>query len=167
MLFTRSIPPRSYQDYTRYRPLLRKDFQYRCAYCLTHEFYLGGEANFAIDHYRPRHGAFARPDLVNTYTNLYWCCNECNQNKADHHPNIEMESLGKRWINPCESWGDHDLHWHIDANGEVQWLTAAGEYTIKHLLFDRREWLKNHWRQMHALRQQYKARNERLEKLKG
>lgn len=71
MVFTRSIPDRVYADYAQYRPLLRLDFRYRCAYCLLHEFYLGGEAGCEIDHHRPQNGPSARPDLINVYENLY------------------------------------------------------------------------------------------------
>ena len=100
MLFTRSVPKRRYRDYTRYRDLLRQDFQYRCAYCLIHEFHNGGVANFAIDHHRPTGGAYARPDLADDYTNLYWCCSECNQNKADQWPSPQQATLGFGWIDP-------------------------------------------------------------------
>ena len=151
MFFTRSVPPRRYRDYTRYRDLLRRDFQYRCAYCLIHEFHNGGVANFVIDHHRPVRGAYARPDLVSDYTNLYWCCSECNQNKANDWPAPQQEALGFRWIDPCESWGDHDLHWQISPDGEIQWRTPAGEYTIRKLMLHRREDLKAHWRKLYRL----------------
>lgn len=54
MIFRRSLDVPALRDYRAYRdPYLRPDFQYRCAYCLTHEFYFlqgdGGE----IDHHRP------------------------------------------------------------------------------------------------------------------
>src|SRR5436305_46467 len=104
MLFTRSIPERQYRDYTLYRPLLRRDFHYRCAYCLTQEFFLGGEANFEIDHHRPRSGPHARPDLESVYENLYWSCAECNQNKGDTWPEEEEYARGLRFIDPCEEW---------------------------------------------------------------
>ena len=155
MLFTRSIPKRKYRNYTRYRNLLRTDFQYRCAYCLTHEFHNGGVANFAIDHHRPRHGTYAISDLANEYTNLYWACNECNQNKANQWPSPQEEAMGLRWIDPCEAWGNHDLHWKISPDGEIQWLTPEGQYTIKKLMLHRREWLKNHWRKLSKVQTKY------------
>ena len=49
MIFHRSIPKRRYQDYTAYRPLLRHDFQFRCAYCLTQEFYRRSFYRFVSD----------------------------------------------------------------------------------------------------------------------
>ncbi len=63
MIFHRSRPPRNYSDYTLFRPLLRQDFRYRCAYCLRHEYFLGGEAGCCIDHYRPVNGPYARAAL--------------------------------------------------------------------------------------------------------
>lgn len=111
MIFTRSVPPAVFADYTRYRRLLRFDFHYRCAYCLTHEFFLGGEAGCEIDHYRPQRGAYARPDLVNVYENLYWSCRECNQNKGDTWPTPEEVAAGHRFLDPCAAHDDHNLHW--------------------------------------------------------
>ena len=151
MFFTRSVPKRRYRDYTRYRDLLRRDFRYRCAYCLIHEFHNGGAANFAIDHHRPIRGAYARPDLAGEYKNLYWCCSECNQNKADRWPAPQQEALGFRWIDPCELWGDHDLHWQITYDGEIKWLTPAGEYTIRMLMLHKREDLKAHWSKLQRI----------------
>jgi hypothetical protein len=71
MIFERRIPPRRYADYTSYRPLLRQDFKFRCAYCLRHEFFLGGEPGCCIDHHRPVDGPHGRPDLIVEYETLY------------------------------------------------------------------------------------------------
>lgn len=150
MIFHRSILSKIYREYTRYRPQLRSDFRHRCAYCLTQEYTLGGEANFNIDHYRPRNGPYARHDLVSTYSNLYWTCRECNENKSDHWPSKELEMMGFRWIDPCEDWGDHGLHWDISADGSISWLTPIGEYTIVKLRLHRRVWLRRHWQQLYS-----------------
>ena len=129
MIFQRSTPTTQYKDYTRYRPLLRKDFRYRCAYCLIHEYHNGGEANFAIDHHRPRKGPRARQELTATYANLYWVCQECNSNKGDTWPEDKEYAAGFRFIDPCESWGDHDLNWIFHPDGTLEALTNAGAYT--------------------------------------
>jgi hypothetical protein len=134
MIFTRSTPERRYSDYTQYRGRLRRDFQHRCATCLTHEFFLGGEAGFQIDHYRPIRGVHARPDLESVYTNLYWACTECNQNKADIWPDDGDYALGNRFIDPCQEWGDHDLHWQFRPDGSLEALTPEGRYTERHLM---------------------------------
>ena len=153
MHFTRSIPPRLHRNYRSYRALLRADFRYRCAYCLTQEYYLGGDAGFAIDHHRPRRGDYARPDLENDYANLYWTCGECNQNKADTWPTPAETARGYAWIAPCEPNGDHDLHFRIAPDGVIAWLTPTGEYTVKRLMLDRRPWLKRHWRKLREWQQ--------------
>lgn len=134
MIFTRSLPRRLYADYTRYRPLLRRDFRYRCAYCLTHEFYVGGEAGCEIDHHRPQNGPFARPDLVNVYENLFWVCRECNQNKGDTWPSEEQQVQGQHFLDPCRPEDDHDLHWITHSDGTLTPRTSAGTYTIEKLL---------------------------------
>ena len=153
MIFVRSIPIRRYRNYRSYRALLRSDFRYRCAYCLTQEAYVGGDANFAIDHYHPRNGTAARPDLENEYANLYWTCSECNGNKADQWPSSTEEAAGQRWLDPCKAEDDHELHWHILPDGQVRWLTSAGEYTVKKLMLHRRDWLKRHWSKLYEWQQ--------------
>ena len=110
MVFTRRVITRTYADYTRYRPALRQDFLYRCAYCLRHEYFLGGEAGCVIDHHRPKGGLYARPDLLTVYQNLYWCCHECNGNKGDTWPAPEQYTAGQRFLDPCKPEYDHNLH---------------------------------------------------------
>lgn len=145
MIFIRSVPSRKFGNYRNYRSQLRSDFQNRCAYCLTHEYFLGSDANFVIDHRKPINGKFSRPELENDYANLYWTCNECNQNKADNWPSEEERLEGFDWIDPCDEEGDHDLHWLISSNGSIQWITTIGEYTVKKLMLHRRDWLRRHW----------------------
>lgn len=153
MIFTRSVPPRRYRDYMRYRSLLRKDFQYRCAYCLVHEHYLGGEAGCTIDHYRPQGGLYARPDLKSNYRNLYWTCRECNDNKADTWPSPEEEALGIRFLDPCMPQDDHDLHWLTNPDGSLEAITLTGKYTIERLMLWRDQ-LKYHRARIYRWQQQ-------------
>jgi len=144
MVFIRTVPPRKYADYTRYRPYLRKDFRYRCAYCLRQEGHNGGEANFCIDHHRPMRGPFGRPDLQRDYANLYYVCCECNENKADHWPTEAELQQGLRFIDPCQPGDDHDLHWRFHPDGSIQSLTNVGKYTEVILLLWRPQ--LQHWR---------------------
>jgi hypothetical protein len=133
MIFHRSVPVRLLRDYTGYRQLLRKDFRFRCAYCLVQEYFVGGEAGCCIDHHRPVNGLNARPDLVSEYTNLYWCCRECNENKGDSWPSQEDYAANIRFLDPCEPEDDHELHWRILQNGMIEPLTSIGRYTVRHL----------------------------------
>jgi len=129
MIFYRSIPPAVYSDYRLYRPLLRHDFQFRCAYCLRHEYFLGGEAGCAIDHHQPMSGDYARPELIAEYTNLYWCCRECNENKGSSWPTPDEHALGYRFLDPCQPNDDHDRHLDVQPDGTLKVLTNAGQYT--------------------------------------
>jgi len=65
--------------YRKAEPYIRRDFDYRCAYCLVHEQQLGGPKAFCIDHFKPR----SKGGRVNDYTNLYWACVPCNLFKHD------------------------------------------------------------------------------------
>ncbi len=129
MIFHRSVPPKTYADYTQYHPLLRQDFQYRCAYCLRHKFFLGGEAGCCIDHRHPVHGPYARPDLLTDYTNLYWCCRECNEYKADAWQSPDVYARDFRFLDPCRPEDDHDLHLRVRPDGSLEILTNLGRYT--------------------------------------
>lgn len=140
MIFRRSpnVPqlPR-YEDYRD--PYLRPDFQYRCAYCLTHEHYfLDGEAG-EIDHHRPLNPSknlnkdFAH--LKSAYENLYWTCGKCNRYKGNRWPTDWQYRHGRRFLDPCQD--DHDLHWDTAPDGKVMAKTATGKYTITHIQLNR------------------------------
>ncbi len=137
MIFRRSPDVPVLNDYRAYRdPYLRPDFQYRCAYCLTHEFYFlqgdGGE----IDHYRPLHAKnhdFSH--LKNVYGNLYWTCGQCNLEKGNLWPSDAEYVDGFRFLDPCME--DHDDHWDTHADGTVTAKTDIGRFTILFIRLDR------------------------------
>jgi hypothetical protein len=149
MIFYRSQDVKSVRDYTQYRGILRVDFQFRCAYCLTHEYFLGGEAGCTIDHFQPLRGLVARPDLAATYSNLFWCCRECNENKGDSWPVPDQFRRGQHFLNPCNPEDDHDLHWRILPDGTLEPTTPAGEYTIEHLKLWRPQLMHHRARVIH------------------
>ena len=137
MIFRRSSDVPVLRDYRAYRdPYLRPDFQYRCAYCLTHEFYFlqgdGGE----IDHHRPLRAEWHDfSHLENVYSNLYWTCGRCNQEKGNLWPSDAEYMDGFRFLDPCIE--DHADHWDTHADGTVTATTNPGRYTIRHLRLDR------------------------------
>jgi len=138
VIFRRSADVPQLNDYRRYRDTyLRPDFQYRCAYCLTHEFYFlqgdGGE----IDHFRPLHAAehdFSR--LKNEYSNLYWTCGQCNTEKGNVWPAEAEYAEGYRFLDPCIE--DHDDHWETHADGTVTAKTNTGHFTIQFIRLNRK-----------------------------
>lgn len=138
MIFRRSPNVPHLSDYREYRdPYLRPDFQYRCAYCLTHEFYFlqgdGGE----IDHHRPLN-APGRDflHLRNEYGNLYWSCGQCNSEKGNRWPSDAEYADGFRFLDPCVE--DHNDHWDSHADGTVTAKTNTGRYTVLYIRLDRK-----------------------------
>ena len=94
-LVTRSSVPDAL-PYNDYKPYLKIDFLYSCAYCTIAE----SEATtirFTIDHYEPRR---ARPDLENRYDNLMYCCDTCNIYKNDITPPANARAAGVRYFRP-------------------------------------------------------------------
>ena len=97
-VFLRTEKPPRYFDYRRYKPYLRRDFQYQCAYCTIHEAEFGGHYNFQIDHFRPQ-SLF--PELRTEYANLYYACSICNIYKSDTCPTEEQRKRGRRFLEPA------------------------------------------------------------------
>ena len=141
MIFRRSQNVPVLAHYRKYRDLyLRPDFQYRCSYCLTHEFYfLNGEAG-QIDHHRPLHPPpslgkdFSK--LEHAYENLYWSCSACNNSKGNGWPTDEEYDGGERFLDPCRE--DHKDHWDTQPDGKLVPRTPTGEYTIREIRLNRR-----------------------------
>jgi 5-methylcytosine-specific restriction endonuclease McrA len=94
-LVVRSNVP-SNLEYKEYKPYLRNDFFYACAYCTIAESEATG-IRFTIDHYEPQS---ARADLVNTYDNLMYCCDSCNTYKGDRSPPEDARAKGNRFFRP-------------------------------------------------------------------
>lgn len=136
MIFRRTTGVPQFTDYLDYRdPYLRPDFQYRCAYCLTHErFFLDGEAG-EVDHHRPLNPPAALgkdfSPLKSAYDNLYWSCSRCNLYKGNLWPTDEEYGRGERFVDPCAE--DHDDHWETHPDGALTATTPTGQYTIKNI----------------------------------
>ena len=132
MIFRHSSNVPEQVEYEAYRPYLRQDFEFRCAYCLRHEFFFGGGEAGEIDHFRPR---YLFPDLVNEYENLYWSCRKCNAVKGGKWPSETQMEQGLRFLNPCLE--DHEDHWQTHADGTLTAQTPIGRYTIRQIRLDR------------------------------
>jgi hypothetical protein len=156
MIFQRSPQVPALDDPLDYRDLyLRPDFEFRCAYCLTHEYYfLDGEAG-EVDHHRPLHPPKALSmdfsGLRSVYENLYWCCPRCNLYKGNRWPTNAQYAAGIRFLDPCAE--DHDTHWDTHPDGMVTSKTATGRYSIQTIRLDR---LRLNKRRAEAYRHQKK-----------
>ncbi len=114
--------PRGYGDYGSYKPWLRDEFAFRCAFCLVRErWYPDGSKSFGIDHLQPRQRA---PHLICAYENLVYSCPTCNAAKQDAWPILD----------PCRvAYGAH-LRVHDD--GTIDGLTPDGRRLIDILRLD-------------------------------
>src|SRR5262249_15263118 len=119
-----------------------------------------------IDHHRPRRGPYARPDLECEYSNLYWACSECNENKSDTWPDTEDYERGLRFIDPCTPEGDHDLHWRVLPDGSLGILTLTGAYTAENWLLWR-EQLQYHRAQVYQWQEELNNIIEILSRKEG
>lgn len=127
--FTRTQPaPTVRGDYGAFRPFVRADFEQRCAFCLFHELFAGGERNFELDHFRPlwkfRH-------LRRDFLNLYWTCHPCNKQKLDTWPPDELLNRGIGFVDLCSD--DFDDHFQEGADGRWIPRTPSAEYTLERL----------------------------------
>ena len=141
-IYRRESPPvmRGRFGYRNAQPYLRRDFNYRCAYCCVHEQQVGGPQSFCIDHFKPR----SRGGPVNEYTNLYWVCISCNMIKHSQWPTREQRHRGYRFADPCREQ-DGGVHFVESDDGLLQPLTPCGEYHISTLRLNR-TWLREHRR---------------------
>jgi hypothetical protein len=138
MVFTRRSNPPPYSDYHQYKPLLRVDFEHRCAYCLLHEGdeFGGGFHNFQIDHFRPSSlDQFAH--LVSTYSNLYYSCRWCNRAKWETWPSDQQRANGYEFVDPCKE-DLYKSHSRLQEDGKLDPTTNAGDYTVREIRLNRK-----------------------------
>jgi hypothetical protein len=141
-----TVPSKS--NYGDYRPYLRLDFWFACAYCSIAEAEATG-VSFDIDHYEPQQ---THPALKGVYDNLMYSCRLCNRIKADEEPNDEMRAKGIRFFRP--DLDDPDTHFEVYDITEIRHKTPIGDYTIEAIRLHRQQ-LKNLRRSRHRL---YKSR---------
>ncbi len=135
-LVVRSEVP-EYSEYIRYRPFLRKDFFYSCAYCTLTEFEALG-IRFTIDHYEPRS---SRPDLECDYDNLMYACGECNLRKGDLSPPSDARDAGLRFFRADKDIVQEHFTLEYRVNGwNLEGVSPVGEFTVEFLDLNR-QWL--------------------------
>ena len=131
----RHPPPGPFDNYRRFKPYLREDFRFQCAYCNISEGYRKGSDVFGIDHFRPK-ALF--PDLELTYKNLYYCCAICNSVKGQRFPNAAMIANGTCFLDPCAVdpfAGDC----REQGDGHLTGISPSGGFTIEAISLNRGE----------------------------
>jgi hypothetical protein len=131
VVIVRNLPPKHWADSRRYKPYLRRDFNYRCAYSWVHESSIGGEATFEVEHFRPK-THFRK--LGATYSNLYYVWGPCNRAKGETWPRLADRKAGRRFVDPCAE--EAFTHFGFEfkqgfITGSLLGLTPAGRYTIE------------------------------------
>ncbi len=122
------------KDHTLHRPQLRIDFRYCCTHCRVHEHRGAGKEDYEIDHFRPK-GKPEFEHLEFEYSNLYWSCHVCNNNKGSYWPNPKELVNGYYFVDICsEEW---DLHYRVEPDGELIPLTNAAGFTADRLRLNR------------------------------
>jgi hypothetical protein len=87
---------------------------------------------FTIDHYEPKK---ARPDLVDAYHNLMYCCDECNLRKGDRCPPADARANGFRFFRPDSDYRRD----HFKRSGQLLEPTSnVGTYSIHALDLNRK-----------------------------
>ena len=132
-LIKRQQPYPRYSDYRKYKPHLRRDFLYRCAYCAIHENEWGGLRHFQVEHFRPK-SRF--PQLIADYENLLYACDVCNCYKGDDWPSDDPLADGVGYLDPCQ----HDYDKHFENNpttGYTDGRTPPARYMVERLHLNR------------------------------
>jgi hypothetical protein len=101
-------PPRTAakDGWRSYRPCLRWEFAFSCAFCLCHEADLAtagveGWGLTAIEHFVPKSKS---GELRNEVTNLFYVCGRCNRARGIA-PN--QDDAGGVLLSPCDAaWGE-------------------------------------------------------------
>jgi hypothetical protein len=140
--FVRQETPPQFDACSKYLPFLRRDFQYRCAYCERTEAWLGGTEFFEIDHFRP---ASRFGDQVTHYPNLYYSCGKCNRHKGRTWPSEDQILGGFRFADPCQE-DMYVEHFKEMPDGKLQSLNHCGLYTRDHIRLNRPDLLA--WRRL-------------------
>jgi hypothetical protein len=107
------------------RLLVRQRTGYACEYCGVSETDSGGE--LTIDHIQPQTKAGSDDP-----ENLVYCCNRCNQYKADYWP--ESPDAPSLWNPRVDSRETHFLEL---ADGTLHPITEIGAFTLRRLRLNR------------------------------
>lgn len=113
--------PQGYKNCEDYKPWLRDEFTFSCAYCLVRETWQhGGHRHFSVEHVTPRH---ADSTLITDYSNLIYACVNCNSFRQNR---LVLNPFSVAFTN----------HVQIAEDGTIQGLTQNGTAHIKVLRLD-------------------------------
>jgi len=126
----RRTNPSSQSNYTRYRDELRSDFNCRCGYCHTHDFFRS--TYYEIDHFVPK--TIIKTIAKSDYSNLVYSCRSCNNSKRNKWPsnNEAIHNDGKiGFIDPCNE--EYSKQFLRNEDGSIIPITELGCWMFKNL----------------------------------
>ncbi len=126
------------------RRQVRQRANFACEFCGVTETDAGGE--LTIDHFRPQ-----SRDGADDLDNLLYCCQRCNQYKADYWPTHADESI--LWNPRQESVASHLLPL---ADGTLYPITQTGAFTLRRLRLNRPPLVA------HRLRKHHQGEEQRI-----
>lgn len=129
-LILKRSAPTVYAAYESYRPYLRIDFWFSCAYCSLGEAELSG-IRFEVEHYLPEEFF---DELKSTYSNLYYSCSKCNGFKGTYFPTDEQRRNGHYIIRVDEECPLD--HFYVEGDKLIP-VTPTGEFNIEWLYLNR------------------------------
>jgi hypothetical protein len=93
--------------YRGYRPCLRWEFGFTCAFCLLHEadFLEHGAEGSGLTSIEHRMPVSTDPRESNRYENCFYACRFCNRSRSDAPL---ADTAGRRLLDSCSTvWADH------------------------------------------------------------
>ena len=123
---------------------VRQRANFACEFCSVAETDAGGE--LTIDHFRPQ-----SKGGTDNVENLVYCCQRCNQYKADYWPVSENEPI--LW-NPRRE--PFDIHLLTLVDGTLYPITPTGAFTLRRLRLNRPPLVA------HRLRKHQQGQEQRL-----
>ena len=85
--------PQGYADYASFRPWLRDEFTFKCAFCLLREQWGRARGTFHLDHF---HATAQLPYERLTYENLLYCLRHVQRGEGESHHSGPMQGPPRR-----------------------------------------------------------------------
>lgn len=120
-----------FDNYKKYKPYLRKDFQERCCYCNMSSELL--TIPYHIEHFIPVNTFKEKKDsLLTEYDNLMWACPKCNLSKGNKYKGDFQNSSkieNELFYNPVEV--DYNDIFFRNEIGGIESRDQKGQEMIK------------------------------------
>jgi 5-methylcytosine-specific restriction endonuclease McrA len=135
------------ENYNKYLPALREDFNCTCGYCGKTEAVT--KRGFEIDHFVPQRLAF---DRENDYSNLVYACFNCNRKKSGKFPTEDKNiahNEERGIIDPTTA--DFNINLERNSDGDIIGLTNLGTYICEKIFKFNNRPMRQVWKAMEII----------------